>query len=67
MGSVTRDIFKAIHEQKCLSVEYRNKQEQVTRYWIGINDLNPLLQCVDISDFRSGTRPRRSDRMSSRA
>ena len=31
------------------------------------NGKNPLLQCVDISDYWSGTRPRRSDRMSPRA
>ena len=41
MSSVSRDIFKSIHEQKWLSVEYRNKQDQITRYWIGINELNP--------------------------
>ncbi len=40
MSAIYRDIFKAIHEGKWLSVEYRNKQDQVTRYWIGIKDLH---------------------------
>ncbi len=40
MNSVCRDIFRAIHEGKWLSIEYRNKGEQITRYWIGIQDLN---------------------------
>ena len=55
MGSVTRDIFKAIHEQKCLSVEYRNKQEQITRYWIGINSLNPQTGKIEGDGLHLGT------------
>ncbi len=41
MNAVCRDIFQAVHEGKWLSIEYRNKKEQVTRYWIGIRGLNP--------------------------
>lgn len=40
MNSIYRDIFRAIHEGKWLSIEYRNKEEKITRYWIGIRDLN---------------------------
>ncbi len=40
MNSVCRDIFRAIHEGKWLSIEYKNKEEKITRYWIGILDLN---------------------------
>lgn len=40
MNSIHRDIFKAIHEGKWLKIEYRNKEEKVTKYWIGIRDLN---------------------------
>ena len=40
MNQVCRDIFRAIHEGKWLKIEYRNKSEQVTRYWIGILDLD---------------------------
>ncbi len=40
MNSVYRDIFRAIHEGKWLNIEYRNKEEKITKYWIGIRDLN---------------------------
>jgi len=29
-GIVYRDIFKAIHEGKWLSIEYKNKNDQIT-------------------------------------
>ena len=40
MNKIYQDIFKAIHEGKWLKIEYRNKQEEITKFWIGINDLN---------------------------
>ncbi|MDE8735035.1 AAA domain-containing protein [Eubacteriales bacterium DFI.9.88] len=40
MNTVCRDIFKAIHEGKWISIEYKNKNGEQTRYWIGINDIN---------------------------
>lgn len=40
MNSIYRDIFRAIHEGKWLSIEYKNKEEIITNYWIGIRDLN---------------------------
>ncbi len=40
MNSIYRDIFRAIHEGKWLSIEYKNKEENITNYWIGIRDLN---------------------------
>jgi DNA-directed RNA polymerase subunit L len=41
MNYVARDIFKAIHEGKWLSIEYRNKQGAETKYWFGIESLDP--------------------------
>ena len=40
MNTVFRDIFRAIHEGKWLSIEYRNKEDQITKYWIGIRDFD---------------------------
>lgn len=40
MNNIYHDIFKAIHEGKWLKIEYRNKDGQDTKYWIGIRDLN---------------------------
>ncbi|EEC56364.1 hypothetical protein BACPEC_02873 [[Bacteroides] pectinophilus ATCC 43243] len=31
MNTVCRDIFRAIHEGKWLSIEYRNGQDEVTK------------------------------------
>lgn len=40
MNAVHRDIFRAIHEGKWLSIEYRNQEDKVTKYWIGIRNLD---------------------------
>ena len=40
MTSICREIFKAIHEGKWLSIEYKNREGQKTTYWIGIKSLN---------------------------
>lgn len=40
MNAVSRDIFRAIHEGKWLSIEYHNREDQITKYWIGIRDLD---------------------------
>lgn len=37
-----RNIFWAIHERKWLSIEYKNGKEEITKYWIGIIDINPV-------------------------
>lgn len=40
MNAVYRDIFRAIHEGRWISIEYKNKDEKITRYWIGVRDLD---------------------------
>jgi len=40
MKSIYRDIFIAIHEGKWLSIEYKNMDDEITRYWIGIKDID---------------------------
>jgi hypothetical protein len=40
MNQVNRDIFKAIHNGKWLAIEYKNKNDKVTKYWIGIHKLD---------------------------
>lgn len=42
MNKINHDIFKAIHEGKWLKIEYRNKGEEITKFWIGIRDLDVL-------------------------
>ncbi len=41
MNSIYRDIFKAVHEGKWLSIEYKNQEDKVTKYWIGIKNIDP--------------------------
>ena len=54
MNAVCRDIFKAIHENKWLSIEYKNKQEEITKYWIGIIDVNPIKRILHVEGLHLG-------------
>ena len=36
MNTVCRDIFRAIHENKWLSIEYKNKQEVLRNTGLGL-------------------------------
>lgn len=49
MNNICRDIFKAIHEGKWLSIEYKNVDQKISKYWIGIKgiDLKYKRLCVD--------------------
>ena len=42
MNKIHHDIFRAIHEGKWLKIEYRNKEEEITKFWSGIRDLDVL-------------------------
>ncbi len=48
MNKVYHDIFRAIHEGKWLKIEYKNKEEQITKYWIGIRDLNVANKSLEV-------------------
>lgn len=54
MNSVHRDIFRAIHEGKWISIEYSNKQNQVTRYWIGIHNINVPKRTLSVEGMHLG-------------
>ena len=41
MNSVCRELFRAIHEGLWVSIEYKNQDEKITKYWIGIKRLDP--------------------------
>lgn len=40
MTGICKEIFRAIHEGKWLSIAYCNKQGETTSYWIGIKQLD---------------------------
>lgn len=54
MNSVHRDIFRAIHEGKWLSIEYKNKEEKVTNYWIGIMNVNAAKGTLSVKGLHLG-------------
>ena len=42
MNNICKNIFKAVHEGKWLSIEYKNLDNKKTKYWIGIKNIDPL-------------------------
>ncbi len=54
MNNTQRNIFRAIHEGKWLKIEYRNKENQITSYWIGIRDLNPVQRRLSVDGLHTG-------------
>ncbi|MBO5342358.1 MAG: DUF2726 domain-containing protein [Lachnospiraceae bacterium] len=48
MNKVNHDIFRAIHEGKWLKIEYKNKEDQITKYWIGIRDINAVKRTLSV-------------------
>jgi len=54
MNSVCHDIFRAVHEGKWLKIEYRNRQGQVTKYWIGIRSLDPIKRTLAVEGLHLG-------------
>lgn len=54
MNNTCHDIFRAIHEGKWLKIEYRNREAQITRYWIGIRDLDPKKRSLSVDGLHLG-------------
>lgn len=48
MKKIQQDIFRAIHEGKWLKIEYKNKKGQITKYWIGIKNLNVAKKALSV-------------------
>lgn len=51
MDKICRDIFKAIHEGKWLSIEYKNKEQNTTHYWIGIKSVSVPKRMLTVEGF----------------
>lgn len=54
MDKKYRDIFRAIHEGKWLKIEYCNKDEKVTKYWIGIRNINVMKKTLSVDGLHLG-------------
>ncbi|MBQ5951000.1 MAG: DUF2726 domain-containing protein [Lachnospiraceae bacterium] len=48
MFSFSRDLFRAIHEGKWLSLEYENKLGEVSRFWAAVRDLDPVHETMEV-------------------
>ena len=54
MNSVGKDIFRSIHEGKWLYVEYQNSDEERTKYWISINNINIEKRSLEVTGLHLG-------------
>ncbi|MBE6788387.1 MAG: DUF2726 domain-containing protein [Ruminococcaceae bacterium] len=55
MNKIAQDIFKAIHQGKWISIEYKNKSEKTTNYWIGIKKIDTNKQMLTVDGLNIGT------------
>ena len=51
MEPTARNIFSAVHEGKWLSIEYRNKKEEITKYWIAVHGIDPKKKTLEVEGF----------------
>ncbi len=42
MRTISRELFRAIHEGCWLYIEYHNQKDETTKYWISIKDLDAV-------------------------
>ena len=54
MTQIHKDILKAIHEGKWLSIEYKNKEQTITKYWIGIKEIHLQKRMLVVDGLRLG-------------
>ena len=54
MNGVCKDIFREIHEGKWLSIAYKNKDGQETKYWIGIKGLDFSRRSLTVDGLHLG-------------
>lgn len=50
-----KEIFKAIHEGKWLSIEYQNQKNDLTKYWIAIQNIIPEKRIMIVDGLNIGT------------
>ena len=51
MNKISRDIFKSIHEGRWLSIEYKNKDQNITSYWIAVKDIRVSKRMLVVDGF----------------
>lgn len=56
MDRVARDVYRAIHMGAWIKIEYVNRDEARTRYWIGIKKLDPRRRKLTVDGLNVATR-----------
>lgn len=51
MNHTAQNIFRAIHEGKWLSIEYKNKKDEITNYWIAVHGINVKYRTMSVEGF----------------
>ena len=54
MNTIGENILRAIYEGKWLSIEYNNARDSITRYWIGICDMNIRTRKLNVDGLHVG-------------
>lgn len=48
LTSICKDIFRAVHEGKWLSIEYNNQKHERTRYWIAVKEIHAAKRTLKV-------------------
>lgn len=54
MNDICKEIFRGLHEGKWVSIQYHNKSDAITSYWIGIKDFDPITGILDVCGLHLG-------------
>lgn len=54
MNTISKDIFRSIHEGKWLYGEYQNSDNEKTKYWISINNINIEKKSLEVTGLHLG-------------
>ncbi len=52
--SLQHNLFKAVHQGKWLSIEYRNSKDEITKYWIAVRWIDPRRKTLQVDGFHLG-------------
>ncbi|MDR0609127.1 MAG: DUF2726 domain-containing protein [Planctomycetaceae bacterium] len=54
MTPISHAIFRAVHEGKWLSVEYKNQTGGLTKYWLAVKSINPQSKKLKVDGLHLG-------------
>lgn len=54
MSNNGKNIFQALHQDKWLYIEYRNKKQEITKYWIAIKNINLAKKTLAVEGLHLG-------------